>query len=176
LAIIYFEKGDTANARSYFEKALALRERVKDVKSISESLYNLGDYHFYTEQYPQALYWYQRSTDLAKRHALLKEEKDGLLAMAQIYKEMNQFDEATAYLEKAISISNDLKLQQSADDEDLTNLQHEIWKTDFEAFKTNEIKKESSFQVYLLLIAVIALSITVILLFVKLNKQKKQVS
>ncbi|WP_430404278.1 tetratricopeptide repeat protein [Fluviicola sp.] len=83
LAIIYFEKGDTVNARLHFQKALTLRESVNDVKSISESLYNLGDYHFYIEQYSKALYWYQKSTDLAKRNSLLKEEKDGLLAMAR---------------------------------------------------------------------------------------------
>lgn len=173
LAIIYFEKGDTVNARLHFQKALILRESVNDVKSISESLYNLGDYHFYIEQYSKALYWYQKSTDLAKRNSLLKEEKDGLLAMAQVYKEMKQFDESTKHLEKALAISSDLKLQQSADDEDLTNLQHEIWRTDFEEFKTAEIKKESSFQVYLLLIVTIALTVTVILLLVKLNKVKK---
>lgn len=173
LAIVYFEKGDTLNARLHFQKALDLRQSVNDVKSISESLYNLGDYHFYIEQYSKALYWYQKSTDLAKINSLLKEEKDGLLAMAQVYKEMKQFDESTRYLEKALAISSDLKLQQSADDEDLTNLQHEIWRTDFEEFKTAEIKSESTFQVYLLLIIVIALMITVILLFIKLNKLKK---
>ncbi len=176
LAIIYFEKGDTVNARIHFQKALTLRESVNDVKSISESLYNLGDYHFYIEQYSQALYWYQKSTDLAKRNSLLKEEKDGLLAMAQVYKEMKQFDESTKHLEKALAISSDLKLQQSADDEDLTSLQHEIWRTDFEEFKTAEIKKESSFQFYLLLIVTIALTVTVILLVVKLNKMKKMLN
>ncbi len=176
LAIVYFEKGDTTNARLHFQKALELRESVNDVKSISESLYNMGDYHFYIEQYSKALYWYQKSTDLAKKNSLLKEEKDGLLAMAQVYKEMKQFDESTKHLEKALAISSDLKLQQSADDEDLTNLQHEIWRTDFEEFKTAEIKKESSFLIYILLIGVIALITTVILLFIKLNKTKKQLS
>jgi tetratricopeptide (TPR) repeat protein len=176
LAIVYFEKGDTTNARIHFQKALVLRESVNDLKSISESLYNLGDYHFYIEQYSKALFWYQKSTDLAKRNSLLKEEKDGLLAIAQVYKELQQFDESTKHLEQAIAISSDLKLQQSSDDEDLTNLQHEIWRTDFEEFKTAEIKSKSSFQVYLLLIAVIGLSIAVILLFVKLNKTRKQVN
>ena len=176
LAIVYFEKGDTTNSRIHFQKSLKLRESVNDIKSISESLYNLGDYHFYIEQYSKALFWYQKSTDLAKRNSLLKEVKDGLLAIAQVYKEMKQFDESTKHLERAIAISGDLKLQQSADDEDLTNLQHEIWRTDFEEFKTAEIKSESSFQVYLLLIAVIGLAIAVILLFIKLNKTKKQIN
>ena len=170
LAIVYFEKGDTTNSHLHFQMALKLRESVNDVKSISESLYNLGDYHFYIEQYDKALYWYQKSTDLAKKNSLLKEEKDGLLAMAQVYKELKQFDESTKHLEKALAISNDLKLRQSADDEDLTNLQHEIWRTDFEEFKTAEIKKESVFWIYFLLIAASALALTVILLFVKLNK------
>jgi tetratricopeptide (TPR) repeat protein len=172
LAIVYFEKGDTTNARLHFQKALALRESVNDVKSVSESLYNMGDYHFYIEQYSKALYWYQRSTDLAKKNGLLKEEKDGLLAMAQVYKEMKQFDESTRHLEKALAISSDLKLQQSADDEDLTNLQHEIWRTDFEEYKTAEIRKETSFWNDVLLIVAVALAITVVLLFIKLNKTK----
>ncbi len=170
LAIVYFEKGDTTNARLHFQKALELRQSVKDVKSISESLYNMGDYYFYQGQYPKALQWYQKSTDLAQKNELLKEEKDGLLAIAQVYKEMKQFDESTKHLEKALSISSDLKLQQSADDEDLTNLQHEIWRTDFEEYKTAEIKKETSFWNYVLLIVVATLSITTILLLIKLKK------
>lgn len=170
LAIVYFEKGDTTNARSYFQKALVLREAVNDVKSVSESLYNLGDYHFYMEQYTGALYWYRKSADLAKRHSLLKEERDGLLALAQVYKQLHQFEESVSHLEKALAISNDLKLQQSADDEGLTNLQHEIWRTDFEEFKTAEMKQESSFLFYLLLVISIALTLTVILLFVKLKR------
>ena len=170
LAIIYFEKGDTTNSRIHFQKALKLRQSVNDIKSISESLYNMGDYYFYLGQYSNALQWYQQSTDLAKKKELLKEEKDGLLAMAQVYKEMKQFDESTKHLEKALSISSDLKLQQSADDEDLTNLQHEIWRTDFEEFKTAEIKQQTSLWNYVLLIAVTVLVITVILLTVKLKK------
>ena len=170
LAIVYFERGDTINARLHFQKALELRESVNDVKSISESLYNMGDYHFYIEQYDRALYWYQKSTDLARKYELLKEEKDGLLAMAQVYKELKQFDESTGHLEKALSISNDLKLRQNADDEDLTNLQHEIWRTDFEEFKTAEIKKETLFWNYLLLMVVAAMTITIILLLIKLKK------
>ncbi|WP_343637862.1 tetratricopeptide repeat protein [Fluviicola sp.] len=170
LAIVYFEKGDTTNARLHFQKALELRESVNDVKSISESLYNMGDYHFYIEQYQKALSWYQKSADLAKKDGLLKEEKDGFLAMARVYKELQQFDEATGYMEKALAISNELKLRQNADDEDLTNLQHEIWRTDFEEQKTAEIKKESSFWVYMLLILAGALGITVVLLVFKLKK------
>jgi tetratricopeptide (TPR) repeat protein len=172
LAIVYFEKGDTTNARLHFQKALKLRESVNDVKSISESLYNMGDYYFYIEKHAKALYWYQKSTDLAKKNGLLKEEKDGLLAMAQVYKEMQQFEESTKHLEKALAISSELKLQQSADDEDLTNLQHEIWRTDFEEYKTAEIKKETSFWNYILLIIAAALTITVILLFIRLKKTK----
>ena len=172
LAIVYFEKGDTTNARLHFQKALTLRKSVNDVKSISESLYNMGDYYFYIEQYPKALYWYQKSIDLAKKNALLKEEKDGLLAMAQVYKELKQFDESTKHLEIALAISSDLKLQQNANNEDLTNLQHEIWRTDFEKYKTAEIRKETSFWNYVLLILTAAMTITSVLMFVRLKRSK----
>lgn len=173
LAIVYFERGDTSKARRYFLDALAIREAINDVKSISESYYNLGDYHFYLNQTDQALSWYEKSTQFARKHQLLKEEKDGLLAMARVYKENQSFDEATVCLEKAILILSDLKLKQNSIDEELTNLQYEIWKTDFEQTKIKKINTESSFRFYLLLIISGGLLITVILLVVKLNRLKK---
>lgn len=174
LAIVCFEKGDTAKARIYFLNAMAIRESVNDVKAISESYYNLGDYHFYINQYDQALSWYEKSAQFAQKHQLLKEEKDGLLAMARVHKVNQSFDEATLCLEKAILILSDLKLKQHSDDEELTNLQHEIWKTDFEQIRTREMNEKSSFRFYLLLLISGGLLVAVILLAAKLNQLKKE--
>ncbi|WP_043023796.1 tetratricopeptide repeat protein [Fluviicola taffensis] len=173
LAIIYFEKGDTLNARLSFEKALTLREAVNDLKSISESYYNLGDYHFYIEQYSKALFWYKKSAEIARRNHLLKEEKDALLASANVYKKQSESVQEILCLEKVIALGNDIKLTQNADAEDLTNLQHEIWKTDFEQTKTKEIQKENSLKFYILLIISCSLAIALILVLVKLKKMKK---
>lgn len=174
LAIMYFEKGDTAKAHAYFKDALAIREAVNDLKAISESYYNLGDYHFFLDQYSEALWWYKKSTAFAERNQLLSEEKDGLLAMAEVYRQTNVSEEAVRCLEKAVSILSDLKLRQNADTEDLTSLQHEIWKADFEQKEVKEMKQESSFRFYTLLVLTAGLFITVILLAVKLNQLKKQ--
>lgn len=174
LAIMHFEKGDTLHAHAYFKEALAIREAVNDLKSISESYYNLGDYHFYLDQYSEALWWYRKSTAFAERNQLLNEEKDGLLAMAKVYRQTQVYDEAVRCLEKAVSILSDLKLKQNADEEDLTNLQHEIWKTDFEGKEIREMKQESSFRFYILLVLTAGLCVMVILLSVKLNRLKKQ--
>ncbi len=173
LAIVYFEKGDTSRSRRYFLDALAIREEINNVKSISESYYNLGDYHFYLDQYDQALLWYEKSTQFARKNQLLKEEKDGLLAMARVYKVTQSFDEATSCLEKAVLLMSDLKLKQNSVDEELTNLQYEIWKTDFEQTKIKKINTESSFRFYLLLLISGALFITVILLAIKVSRLKK---
>ncbi len=173
LAIVYFEKGDTSNARRYFLDALAIRKAINNVKFISESYYNLGDYHFYLNQYDQALAWYEKSALFAQNNQLLKEEKDGLLAMARVYKVNQSFDEAISCLEKAIFLMSDLKLKQNSINEELTNLQYEIWKTDFEQTKIKKINTESSFRFYLLLLVSGALFITVILLAVKVNRLKK---
>ncbi|WP_300663633.1 tetratricopeptide repeat protein [Fluviicola sp.] len=174
LAIVYFEQGDTSRARRYFLDALTIREAINDVKSISESYYNLGDYHFYLNQYGQALSWYEKSARFAQEHQLLQEEKDGLLAMARVHKANQSFDEATVCLEKAIRILSDLKLKQNSTDEELTNLQYEVWKTDFEQTNIRKINEESSFWFYLLLIISGGLLITVVLLAVKLNRLKKE--
>jgi tetratricopeptide (TPR) repeat protein len=176
LAIIYFEKGDTLNARLSFEKALKLRESVNDPKSISESYYNLGDYHFYIDQYSKALIWYKKSAEIAHRNHLLKEEKDALLASANVYKQSHDLEEVIQCLEKVIDIGNDLKLIQNADAEDLTNLQHEVWKTDFEKTRVIEIQKENSLQFYLLVILACSLTVALALVVVKLKKSNHSVN
>lgn len=172
LAIVCFEKGDTSAAKTHFMAALAIREAVNDIKAISESYYNLGDYHFYLDQFPQALAWYERSAQFAEERHLLNEEKEALLAMARVYRETKAFDESTRCLEKAVMILADLKLKQNAHDEELTLLQHEIWKSNFEGKEVKEIRQETSSFSYILLILTIGLLITVIFLAIRLNTKK----
>lgn len=149
LAIIYFEKNDTETAKDYFIQAMTLREKIGDVKSITESYFNMGEYFFYTENYPDALTWYERSATLAKKEQLLKEEKDGVIGMANTYKALGDFEDATFMLEKALEISNQLEALQIKDEEELTNLQQEVWKA-----KNNEIysSKETASSNYWLVI------------------------
>jgi len=131
-AIVYFENGDTTNARKLFEEALQLRLKVNDPKAISESYYNIGDYHFYTSQYESAAFWYRRSFEYAKENKLKPEQADALRALAQLAKSQGDFKGSTAYLENYLDLEAQIKVQNSADDEEITNLQRTIMRLETE--------------------------------------------
>lgn len=133
LAIVYFENGDTTMARSYFEKALELRLKFKNFKAISESYYNLGDYYFYTSDTDKAIYWYTKSLDFSRKNNLKSETSDALIALAEVAKSINDYKGATIYLEQDQAIQNEISLQNSEDDDELSRLKEQIIRMEIEA-------------------------------------------
>jgi hypothetical protein len=139
LAILFFEQGDTIQSRLYFVKALLLRKKSNDIKSISESYYNLGDYHFYIDQLDKATYWYQLSYDFSATNNLKNEQKDALKALAEVAKVQNDYKRATSLLEKYIAINNQIRIQELADDEEIMKLQLKLNQIERQAkYNTNE--------------------------------------
>ncbi|MES2557888.1 MAG: tetratricopeptide repeat protein [Bacteroidota bacterium] len=133
LAIVYFEIGDTAQARAYFEKALDLRLKVKNFKAISESYYNLGDYYFYTSDNDKAIFWYTKSLDFSRKNNLKNETSDALTALAEVAKSVNDFKGSTIYMEQEHAIQNEIQLQNSEDDDELSRLKERIIRLEIEA-------------------------------------------
>lgn len=133
LAIVYFERGDTIKARTYFEKGLLLRVENKDVNAIAESYYNLGDYQFYIGKPQLAIGWYERSYDHSKKHHLLPQAQDALYILAQVYKSINQIEEANKYLEKYIDLEEKMKIQHQKDEQKIKEKQLEFLKMELEA-------------------------------------------
>jgi len=66
LGIIYFLNGRMKDSYSNFLYAMNLRKALGDTLTYSESLRNLGDYFFYTENYDSSLFYYNNSLRLAK--------------------------------------------------------------------------------------------------------------
>lgn len=126
LAIIYFEKGDTTQSREFFQQAMMLREHTGDVKAIAQSYYNMGEYHFYIEDYPKAFGWYRRSLEKARKNNLRPDQADALKALAMVSKTTGDFKGATTYLEEYVSLQDEIIVQNSADDEEIAALQQTI--------------------------------------------------
>ena len=103
-----------------------MRLQAKDVKAISESYYNLGDYHFYIEQNEKALYWYKKSLDYATRNNLKTEQIDALRALAAVAKQDGDFKGGMAYLEQFADIQQEILVQNSSDDDEVSELQQTI--------------------------------------------------
>jgi len=66
LGIIYFLNGRMKDSYSNLLYAMNLRKALGDTLTYSESLRNLGDYFFYTENYDSSLFYYNNSLRLAK--------------------------------------------------------------------------------------------------------------
>jgi tetratricopeptide (TPR) repeat protein len=146
LGIVYFERGDTAKARSYFEKALQLRLKAQDAKSISESYYNLGDYNFYISKNDLAAGWYKRSLEVARKNNLKNEQVDALRAMAMVAKSGGDFKGATEFLEQFVSLQEEIIVQNSSDDEEVSGLQQTIIRLEAEnTIREEEMKNRKGF-------------------------------
>jgi tetratricopeptide (TPR) repeat protein len=66
LGIIYFLNGKMKDSYSNFLYAMSLRKALGDTLTYSESLRNLGDYFFYTENYDSSLFYYNNSLRLSR--------------------------------------------------------------------------------------------------------------
>lgn len=137
LAITSFEKGDTAISREYFMKALELREKVKDIRGISESYYNLGDYHYYNSEMEKAVFWYRKSLDYSRKNNLKVETGDALEALARMAKDMEDFKEANRYNEERNVLLHEIDLINNQDESELADLKGKISQLEKEVEVTN---------------------------------------
>lgn len=133
LAIIHFEKGDSVKARKLFEEGLNIRLKANDLQYIAESYYNLGDYQFYIGKTDLARKWYFRSFEFAKANNLKNEQRDALKALVELSKSIGDFETATSYLEQCFSIDEAIKIQQESDDNELIQLQMELYKLEVQS-------------------------------------------
>lgn len=133
LAIIHFEKGDSVKARKLFEEGLNIRLKANDLQYIAESYYNLGDYQFYIGKTDLARKWYYQSFEFAKANNLKNEQRDALKALVELSKSIGDFETATSYLEQCFSIDEAIKIQQESDDNELIQLQMELYKLEVQS-------------------------------------------
>ena len=136
MAIVYFEEGDTVKARESFEEAMKLRLKINDPKAISESYYNMGDYHYFIGKYDIASEWYSKSLRFAKDNNLRAEHADALRALAEVSKSTGDYKGATENLELYITLQKQIDVANSSDDEEIADLQRTIMRLETE----NDIK------------------------------------
>jgi tetratricopeptide (TPR) repeat protein len=107
-------------------KALQLRLKAKDFKSISESYYNLGDFYYYSNDLENAHKWYVQSLETASNYQLKSEQNDALNALAELSKTQNDFESANKYREKQLELLKKIEIDNRADEEEIKALQLEM--------------------------------------------------
>lgn len=132
MAIVYFIEGETKESLDFFNKALVLRLKTKNAKSISESYFNLGDYFTGIKDYDQAWVNYTRCDSICIEKNLLKDRIDVVYAMMLLEKEKRNYEKALTILESYAELRDDyfseLSKSQSADldlIETIENMEHD---------------------------------------------------
>lgn len=94
LGIIYFLNGNMKGSYSNFLYAMNLRKELGDTLTYSESLRNLGDYFFYTENYDSSLYYYNSALKLALGVDSKTDVKDIYQSLSELHYDLKDYKKA----------------------------------------------------------------------------------
>lgn len=112
MAIAAYFQEDYVKAKSYFELALAYREKEGKPYYIAESYYNLGDFFFGINELDSAQIAYQNSLEIARNSANLVGEKDALMQLSVLYDSIDQPENEVEMLRKYIEVERKLNKEQ----------------------------------------------------------------
>ena len=94
LGIIDFLNGKMKDSYNNFLYAMNLRKELGDTLNYSESLRNLGDYYFYTENYDSSLYYYNNGLKLALEVDSKTHVKDIYQSLSELYYDLKDYKKA----------------------------------------------------------------------------------
>ena len=156
MAIVYFQEGNQKEALNYFNKSLEIRLKTKNVRSISESYFNLGEYYSGIDDVQTAALYYEKCQDYCKENNLLKEEMEVLLSLINIDKMAKNFEIAVQKMEGYIALQKKYYSEVSAlntRDRDIIEIVESLEREEFdkkEAQKLEESIAAQRFQKYVL--------------------------
>jgi tetratricopeptide (TPR) repeat protein len=156
MAIVYFQEGNKGEALNYFNKSLEFRLKTKNVRSISESYFNLGEFYFEVDDLQAAAACYKKCYVYCKENNLLKEEMEVLLSLMKIDKKARDFEIAVQKMEEYISLQKKYFSEVSelnSKDREIIGIVESLEKSEYdkkEAQKLAESIASQRFQKYLL--------------------------
>ena len=156
MAIVYFQEGNQKEALNYFNKSLEIRLKTKNVRSISESYFNLGEYYSGIDDFQTAALYYEKCQAYCKENNLLKEEMEVLLSLINIDKMAENFEIAVQKMEGYIALQKKYYSEVSevnTRDRDIIEIVESLERGEFdkkEAQKLEESIDTQRFQKYVL--------------------------
>ena len=102
LAIVRYSNGDNKNAERLFLQALNLRKLSGEVKSQSESMFNLAVFYEENGKKNEAVSWYRSAINFAIQKQLSPELKDASLALSDLWEGQGNWSEAKRVLEELV--------------------------------------------------------------------------
>ena len=108
IGIIYDYKGDYAKSLSYYFKALAIQEKIKDVKGTAYTCSNIGLIYSTQGNYPEALKFHQRSLELRKSLNFKRGISASYNNIGIVYADQKNYSEALKNYLASVEIDTEL--------------------------------------------------------------------
>jgi len=121
-AILYFTQGQMDSSLMFFQKALELRVKFGQKKSIIESYFNLGEYYLKTGEHKLSEEYYNKSLNLAEENAYLPDQLDALVLLEQLSLLQNDDDQKLSGIRMEIKRLQELIEQNSEIDNSIYSI------------------------------------------------------
>lgn len=180
IAIASFIKGDLKRAEEYFQLALSYRIEGGDGFFIAESYFNLGDFYFEMKELDSAIFFYDKSFDVAFENDNKIGMVDALSQIASTYEIKGDFKKQSKTLKEYIKLkeeihseklSNELSILRISFEEDLK--QQSFVGNQREEKLRGQIAEVSTVWDYWVWIVLIGLLTLSGIVYFSLNKRKK---
>lgn len=112
IAIASFIKEDFKRAEEYFQLALSYRLEGKDDFFIAESYFNLGDFYYEMNELDSALFFYNKSFDIAYEHDNKIGMVDALEQIAKVYERQEKFELQAKSLKEYIQLQKEINSEE----------------------------------------------------------------
>jgi tetratricopeptide (TPR) repeat protein len=106
----YMTKGEYAEAQTYFERALDIREKIKAPQDIANSLHNLGESLRWMGKYDQALAHYLRALEEWRAGGAARQAAEESYSIGMIFDYQGRYGAAVKSKGEALQAFRDLKL------------------------------------------------------------------
>ncbi|MBD8084291.1 tetratricopeptide repeat protein [Chryseobacterium caseinilyticum] len=158
------QKKQKDSARLYFQKALALRKKYND-NYLDREYLGLGECSFLEGDYNKALEYYLKAEkNIQEKNAEFNENNDINQVLAKVYEALNDTEKQTYYLKKNKQFNDSLKVAHKQNTDEAVSLMMNK--------KTEENTSVKKNYTALLIVILVALSVTGIFIYRYFKKRK----
>src|SRR6056297_89826 len=118
IGLAYFELDEDEKARKFYERALAINERIENTGSLSTNYNNLGLLYGDQGRYEEALSYHFKALELRKELGYTLSVANSLNNIGRVYMQQNMHEQALDYLNRALQVND-------GEDKDLSSIIHE---------------------------------------------------
>ena len=101
----YYNMGEMPRSIEYYQKALSIAKDINEPKRIAQVKYNMAICYYIMDNYPDAISQLKSTYKLAEAHKITQIEAATLNILGASYQQIDSFDQARFYIEKAANLA-----------------------------------------------------------------------